>query len=177
MKYVTIIALVAAMVLLFAAASTLGAQTPTPHSQLSSQIDQQPDADGEAFILELEDSVAGMGIYTDANGTVIEVLEPGLYVTVFVPQVTFDGGKAKCYTAWTRLNGVDVPNSNIQLCQQGNWSTMTQTQQAVSCYEAGDQIEFMHSADAPGIYADAITVPGQPLVPTAITSVWKAGDC
>ena len=177
MKYVTTIALLAAMVLLFAAASTLGAEMPTPHAQLSSAVDQQPDADGEVFMLELEDSVSGMNVYTDADGTSLEVLYPGLYVTVFVPQVTFDGGKAKCYTAWSRLNGVDVPNSNIQLCQQGNWSTMTQTQQAVGCYAAGDVIEFMHSADAPGIYADAITVPGQPLVPTAITSVWRDGSC
>ena len=176
MKIISITAVFVFVVALFIA-PMLGAQAPTPHAQLSSSTDQYPDADGEVFMLELEDSVAGMNVVTDADGTSLEVLEPGLYVTVFVPQVTFDGGKAKCYTAWARLNGVDVPNSNIQLCQQGNWSTMTQTQQAVACYAAGDVIEFMHSADAPGIYADAITVPGQPLVPTAITSVWKAGDC
>lgn len=159
-------------------APMLGAQSPTPHAQLSSAVDQQPDADGEVFILELEDSVSGMGVFTDAAGTSLEVFDPGLYVTVFVPQVTSDGGKAKCYTAWTRLNGVDVTNSNIQWCSQaGGFNTLVQTQQAVACYAAGDVIEFMHSADAPGIYADAITVPGQPLVPTAITSVWKAGDC
>ena len=159
-------------------APMLGAQSPAPHAQLSSAVDQQPDADGQAFMLELEDSVSGMNVYTDADGTSLEVLYPGLYVTVFVPQVSFDGGKAKCYTAWARLNGVDVENSNIQWCSQaGGFNTLVQTQQAVACYAAGDIIEFMHSASEDGIYADAITVPGQPLVPTAITSVWRAGSC
>lgn len=156
--------------------SAISATPPTPHVQLSSAVDQHPSAAGDVFSHELVDSIAGMSV--SADGEKITVHQPGLYFAVFVPQVTFDGGKRQCYTAWVRLNGVDVDNSNIQWCSQnGRFNTLVQPAQSVACYADGDVIEWMHSASQLGIYADAITVPGQPLVPSAITTIYRAGDC
>jgi len=156
--------------------SSLQAHDSTQVSgQFASSYDQRPNSNGEPFEIDIVDLNTG---FTITNGTTLSSYRTGQYFYMFVPQVTFDGGKQKVYTAWAKVNGEDLDNSNIMFAPQaGKYTTIVQPTQGIICLQRGDTLEFWHSASQRGIYADAIDVPGQPLVPSAILSVFLIGGC
>ena len=80
----------------------------------SSSVTQCP---GTALTLVQMDIVdATSGITLAENG--IAVGEAGPYPIVAAPQVGREGGGPHgCFDPWLRINGKDVANSNVQLCQ------------------------------------------------------------
>ena len=55
-----------------------------------------------------------------------------------------------CFDLWLRVNGTDVANSNVQLCQdEGSMAKDVIISQGIVPLEAGDVVEVMMSAGNP----------------------------
>jgi hypothetical protein len=137
-------------------------------AQVSSNQDQSPAA--EPLTFNQIDGAEGVVVGKDS----IEVNKGGLYLVVIAPQVTakVDGG---CFEAWLRLNGKDVDNSNVLLCQSKAGDTDVVVSQGVLDLNKGDKLQFIGNAD--GAYADAIkSAAGGPLIPSHITSIAPIGN-
>ena len=76
-----------------------------------------------------------------------------------------------CFDLWLRVNGVDVANSNVQLCQdEGSMAKDVIISQGIVPLSEGDTVEVMMSANNPeaSMCIEAIEPPGEPLVPSII---------
>jgi len=143
--------------------------------QLSSGITQRPETtDPVPVVLDQIDLQAGM---TVVGGTKIVALRPGSYFVVAAPQVgRLKGGDVEEFTCFLRIDGQQVPNSNVLLAlKQGTKDVIVS--QAIVPLRAGSELEIMISSSDPedGVGIEAIEVPGQPLVPSAIVSVFRVG--
>ena len=87
------------------------------------------------------------------------VKNPGSYLILAAPQVTAtkDGG---CLDAWFVLNGQDVKNSGVRLCQAKKDNTNVLVSQVVMKLKLGDKIQVKTAGD--GAKLDAIQ-PKKPL--------------
>lgn len=153
-----------------AAAVTLAAQS----IQLSSGITQRPETtDPVPVVLDQVDLQNGMAVI--AGGTKIVALVDGLYVVIAAPQVgRLKGGDPEQFTCFLRQDGQQVPNTNVLLqLKQGTKDVIVS--QAIVAMRAGSELEIMISSSDPGdgVGIEAIEVEGQPLVPSAIVSVFK----
>lgn len=141
-----------------------GATTTTfaiTSAQLSSAVDQNP---GGLINFELKDEVNGL---TVTNNSVV-VKKPGSYLIVAAPQVTAikDGG---CLDAWFALNGRDIKNSGVRLCQAKKDNTNVLVSQMVMKLKSGDKIQVKTAGD--GAKLDAIQPKKGPLIPSIIFTV------
>ena len=85
-------------------------------------------------------------------------------------------GPYGCFDLWLRVNGTDVANSNVQLCQdEGSMAKDVIISQGIVSMEAGDVLEVMMSASNPdaNMCIEAIQPAGEPLVPAIIFSMIK----
>ena len=123
-----------------------------------------------------------MDITDAANGLAmmenkITAVEAGAYLIVAAPQVGREGGGPMgCFDLWLRVNGADVSNSNVQLCQdEGSMAKDVIISQGIVPLEAGDMVEVMMSANNPdaNMCIEAIQPDGEPLVPAIIFSMIK----
>ena len=123
-----------------------------------------------------------MDIVDAANGVTLKankvtVGEAGPYLIVAAPQVGREGGGPYgCFDLWLRINGKDVANSNVQLCQdEGSRAKDVIVSQGIVPMQAGDALEVMMSASNPEakICIEAIRPKGEPLVPAIIFSMIK----
>jgi hypothetical protein len=107
----------------------------------------------------------------------VTVSEAGPYLIVAAPQVgRADAGPLGCFDLWLRVNGSDVANSNVQLCQDaGSRAKDVIISQGIVPMAAGGVLEVMMSANNPGanMCIEAIQPPGEPLVPSIIFSMIK----
>ena len=79
-------------------------------------------------------------------------------------------------TCWLRVNGSDVSNSNVQLCQDaGSKAKDVIISQGIVPLEENDVLEVMMSANNPEaeLCIEAIQPEGEPLVPSIIFSMIK----
>ena len=94
---------------------------------------------------------------------------------VAAPQVgREDAGPLGCFDLWLRVNGSDVSNSNVQLCQDaGSMAKDVIISQGILPLEAGDVLEVMMSANNPeaNMCIEAIQPASEPLVPSIIFSM------
>jgi citrate lyase gamma subunit len=133
----------------------------TAFAQLSSRLDQQA---GDVVRMELKDSLQRMS----STGDSVTVNQGGSYIIIASPQVTAtkDGG---CLDAWLVLNGKDVKNSGVRLCQAKSGNTNVLVCQAIMHLNKGDKIQVKTSGkDA---MLDAISPKQGPLIPSIIFSV------
>ena len=107
----------------------------------------------------------------------ITVSEAGPYLIVAAPQVGREGeGPLGCFDLWLRVNGSDVANSNVQLCQDaGSKAKDVIISQGIVPMAAGDVVEVLMSANNPeaALCIEAIQPSGEPLVPSIIFSMIK----
>ena len=141
--------------------------------QASSSVTQCPGAAPTLVEMDIIDAAEGV---TLANNQ-ISVGEAGPYLIVAAPQVGREGGGPYgCFDLWLRINGADVANSNVQLCQdEGSMAKDVIISQGIVPMEAGDMLEVMMSASNPeaNICIEAIQPAGEPLVPAIIFSMIK----
>jgi citrate lyase gamma subunit len=133
----------------------------TAFAQLSSSLDQQT---GSVVRMELKDSLRRM----TATGDSVIVNQGGSYLIIASPQVTAtkDGG---CLDAWLVLNGKDIKNSGVRICQAKAGNTNVLVSQAMMQLKKGDKIQVKTSGkDA---MLDAISPKQGPLIPSIIFSV------
>ena len=88
--------------------------SPDQYLQASSTITQCPGMAPEVVQMDITDAASGVAMA--ANQITVE--ESGAYLIVAAPQVGREGaGPYGCFDLWLRVNGTDVANSNVQLCQ------------------------------------------------------------
>ena len=129
----------------------LGASVSVAHAgqylQASSSVTQCPGKAPKLVEMDIVDAANGI---TLANNKVT-VGEAGPYLIVAAPQVGREGGGPYgCFDLWLRVNGTDVANSNVQLCQdEGSMAKDVIISQGIVSMEAGDVLEVMMSASNP----------------------------
>ncbi len=158
---------------LVAVAASAGAANAGQYLQASSSVTQCP---GTApTLVEMDIVDAANGVTLKANK--VTVGEAGPYLIVAAPQVGREGGGPYgCFDLWLRINGKDVANSNVQLCQdEGSRAKDVIVSQGIVPMQAGDALEVMMSASNPEakICIEAIRPKGEPLVPAIIFSMIK----
>ena len=158
---------------LVAVAASAGAADAGQYLQASSSVTQCP---GTApTLVEMDIVDAADGVTLKANK--VTVGEAGPYLIVAAPQVGREGGGPYgCFDLWLRINGKDVANSNVQLCQdEGSRAKDVIVSQGIVPMQAGDALEVMMSASNPEakICIEAIRPKGEPLVPAIIFSMIK----
>ncbi len=162
--------LLLALVVLVASASVANA---AQYLQASSTVTQCPGTAPEVVAMDIIDAANGV----DMANNQITVSKAGPYLIVAAPQVGREGGGPYgCFDLWLRINGADVANSNVQLCQdEGSMAKDVIISQGIVPMEAGDMLEVMMSASNPeaNICIEAIQPAGEPLVPAIIFSMIK----
>jgi hypothetical protein len=130
-------------------------------AQLSSAVDQQP---GGFVKFEIKDSLKTVS----ATENSIIVQQTGTYLIVASPQVTAikDGG---CLDEWIVVNGQNVKNSGVRICQAKAGNTNVVVSQVVMALKKGDKIQIKTSGKDTKL--DAIEVQGEPLIPSIIVTV------
>lgn len=141
--------------------------------QASSTITQCPGTAPEVVRIDITDAANGITM-TDNK---ITVSEAAPYLIVAAPQVGRESeGPYGCFDLWLRVNGGDIANSNVQLCQDaGSMAKDVIISQGIVPLAAGDVLEVMMSANNPEaeMCIEAIRPPGEPLVPSIIFSMIK----
>ncbi len=161
------------MMSLFAIGTSLGAANAAEYLQASSSITQCPGTSPEVVAMDITDAADGI-VLADNQ---ITVSEGGPYLVFAAPQVGREGdGPHGCFDLWLRVNGTDVANSNVQLCQDaGSLAKDVIISQGIVPMEENDILEVMMSASNPeaAICIEAIQPEGEPLVPAIIFSMIK----
>ena len=158
---------------LFALIASVSVVHAGQYLQASSSVTQCPGTAPEVVAMDITDAAKGI---TLANNQ-ITVGKAGAYLIFAAPQVGREGGGPYgCFDLWLRINGADVGNSNVQLCQdEGSLAKDVIISQGIVPMEAGDVLEVMMSASNPeaNICIEAIQPAGEPLVPAIIFSMIK----
>ena len=128
--------------------------------QLSSAVDQN-DTIFKAEIIDAQN-----GIDYDAATGQATMTKTGAYEILYTPQTGNVGG---CGHYWLAVNGVDLGNSNIEVCLPPNMTAASPVNAIVNL-KKGDTLGFRMSGD---LGADATQPDGEPLIPSAIISVKK----
>ena len=147
------------------------AQSTAQYLQASSSVTQCPGTEPEVVAMDITDAASGVAMVANQ----LTVSEGGAYLIVAAPQVGREGGGPYgCFDLWLRVNGTDVDNSNVQLCQdEGSMAKDVIISQGIVPLEADDVVGIMMSASNPeaNICIEAIQPEGEPLVPSIIFSM------
>ena len=158
---------------LVALIASVGVANAGQYLQASSSVTQCPGTAPEVVAMDIVDAAKGIAM---ANNQ-ITVGKAGAYLIFAAPQVGREGGGPYgCFDLWLRINGADVANSNVQLCQdEGSMAKDVIISQGIVPMAAGDMLEVMMSAGNPeaNICIEAIQPAGEPLVPAIIFSMIK----
>ena len=153
--------------------SSLGMANAAEYLQASSSVTQCPGTAPEVVAMNIIDAANGITLADNK----ITVGEGGPYLIVAAPQVGREGaGPYGCFDLWLRVNGSDVANSNVQLCQdEGSRAKDVIISQGIVPMESGDTLEVLMSANNPdaAMCIEAIQPSGEPLVPSIIFSMIK----
>ena len=153
--------------------ASVGVAEADQYLQASSTLTQCPGAAPEVVKMDVTDAASGIALKDNK----VTVSEAGPYLIVAAPQVgRADAGPLGCFDLWLRVNGSDVANSNVQLCQDaGSRAKDVIISQGIVPMTAGGVLEVMMSANNPGanMCIEAIQPPGEPLVPSIIFSMIK----
>ena len=141
--------------------------------QASSTITQCPGPEPAVVEIDVVDGAEDISLEDNK----ITVSEAGTYLIIAAPQVGREGdGPLGCFDLWLRVNGSDVSNSNVQLCQDaGSRAKDVIISQGIVPLEENDVLEVMMSANNPEaeLCIEAIQPEGEPLVPSIIFSMIK----
>ena len=158
---------------LFVFLASVSMANASQYLQASSTITQCPGKVPEVVKMDIMDAADGLAIKNNK----ITVSEAGAYLIVAAPQVGREGGgPGGCFDLWLRVNGKDVANSNVQLCQDADsMAKDVIISQGIVPLKAGDVVEVMMSANNPkaNLCIEAIQPAGEPLVPSIIFSMIK----
>ena len=158
---------------LFVLVASVSVANAGQYLQASSSVTQCPGTAPEVVAMDIVDAAKGIAMADNQ----ITVGKDGAYLIFAAPQVGREGGGSYgCFDLWLRVNGADVGNSNVQLCQdEGSMAKDVIISQGIVPMAAGDVLEVMMSASNPdaNICIEAIQPAGEPLVPAIIFSMIK----
>ena len=105
------------------------------------------------------------------EGSKVTIAKAGDYFVVGAAQV--GGSVPGNIYLWVRVNGKDVPDSNsIQYIPSKDFTTVLVSQGEMT-FKAGDVLEFVYAASAPGLGLIASKPANQPAVPSIIFTIFK----
>jgi hypothetical protein len=104
-------------------------------------------------------------------GSKVTIKEAGDYFVIAAAQV--GGSTAGNVYLWTRVNGKDVPDSNSIQHIPSKQFTAVLVSQGEMTFKAGDVLEIMYAASAPGLGLIVAKPPGIPTVPSMIFTAYK----
>jgi len=104
-------------------------------------------------------------------GSKVTIKAAGDYFVIAAAQV--GGSTTGNVYLWTRVNGKDVPDSNSIQYIPSKQFTAVLVSQGEMTFKAGDVLEVMYSASAPGLGLIATKPPGIPTVPSMIFTAYK----
>jgi hypothetical protein len=138
------------------------------YSALSSSDNQVAKAANTPYAVTMGgDATPGFKV----EGSKVTILKAGDYFVIGAAQV---GGSAPGEIfLWVRQNGKDVADSNsIQTIPDPKFTTVLVSQGEMT-FKAGDVLEFVYAATAPGLGLIATKPAGMPAVPSIIFSIFK----
>mmetsp|Transcript_4221 Transcript_4221/g.6240 ORF Transcript_4221/g.6240 Transcript_4221/m.6240 type:complete len:488 (+) Transcript_4221:440-1903(+) len=146
--------------------------TGEPYIQLSSTIDQVPDAfatGGSALTFQSIDAQSGVQ-FLPAKASEVVVETSGTYFIIIAPQLQGDGSAGNNMAAdfWVTVNGLDVANSNVRYMASSSHADVIACQ-GVYILNAGDVVEVYSSGEH--AIVKAIDEAGEPFVPSVIFSL------
>lgn len=135
-------------------------------AQLSSDVTQTVDGLHEVVLNQI-DLLENIGFTSPSSELTIQIA--GKYLVIAAPQVGNISSGTYVARFWFRVNGVDVPNSNIELHGAMGHKDVIITQ-GILDLNVGDVLEvFMDGANAE---IEAITNVNEPLVPSIIFTMY-----
>ena len=145
-------------------------------AQLSGGETQRPATTGPTVVtMEQVDLIQGLSL---VNDNCVRVHHPGKYLVVAAPQCgRLKGGDKENIRCWLRVNGVDVPNSNVLLVLgQGDKDVIVS--QGILQLAVADKVQVIIAVSDPkdGVGIEAIDIDGEPLVPSIIFSMYRIGS-
>ena len=154
-----------AAVLITLSCSTAMAATFT---NLSSDDEQVATAANKAVAVTMSgDATPGFTV----SGSKVTFTAAGDYFVIAAAQV--GGSTSGNVYLWSRLNGKDVPDSNsIQYISSPKFTAVLVSQGEMTM-KAGDVLEIMYAASAPGLGLIVAKPPGIPTVPSMIFTAYK----
>jgi len=147
------------------------------YAQLSSAQDQFYD-DGQMHLvrMELRDAVYEIKFDPRISNTEITCIKPGNYLLIAAPQVGFKEDVLTSVDFWMVLNGKNVNNSNVRVANTSSKYTDVVVLQAVFPMAANDVLSIGMSSTGGMGGIDAISVDGEPLIPSIIFSLLYLGE-
>ena len=145
--------------------------TKPAYIQLSSAKNQDASAlEPMPVHMELRDAISNVHFDPRRSDTDVGIVYDGAYFVIAAPQTKYGRG---CYDLWLRINGSDVENSNIRVCQSDASQTTVGVSQGVLCLNESDVLNVMHS----GTGIEATKPRDEPLIPSIIFTSFRLGPC
>ncbi len=105
------------------------------------------------------------------KGSKVTFTGDGDYFVIAAAQV--GGSTTGNVYLWTRVNGKDVPDSNSIQYISSKTFTAVLVSQGEMTFKAGDVLEIMYAASAPGLGLIVAKPPNMPTVPSMIFTAYK----
>ncbi len=137
-------------------------------TNLSSDDEQVAKAANTAYAVTMGgDATPGFAV----SGSKVTIKADGDYFVIAAAQV--GGSTTGNVYLWTRVNGKDVADSNsIQYISSKQFTSVLVSQGEMT-FKAGDVLEIMYAASAPGLGLIVAKPPGIPTVPSVIFTAYK----
>jgi hypothetical protein len=147
--------------------------------QASSTVTQRISEDDVGQVVIIDNIDGARGVSLDPETGTFTVEQESNYLVVAAPQVGREnpGGNAN-FRCWLRVNGENVPDSNVLLNLFSVDVKDVIVSQGLVHLNAGDKIQVIMATDnsAAGVGAEAIQpTPNEPLVPAIIFSIEAYG--
>ena len=124
--------------------------------------------------LDIQEDMLGQEHTINFEKCTVNITNTGMYLIMVAPQIgRVKGEKPAWLDFWLRINGVDVPNSNIRYSSIHHKQQDVALLQVVTHLGKTDTINIMMSVEnlEDGLGIEAIEPEGEPLVPSIITTI------
>lgn len=141
------------------------------YGKFKSSTVQQPLAIDTPYAVAFETTEISAGVDM-LDSTKVRCLANGLYSFDFRLQVTSTNSSQKTIYIWSRINGVDVPNTTTKVSLAGNLFEVIPSWNFVHTLQAGDYFELMYAASDTAVLINApASTAFCPATPSAVLKV------
>jgi hypothetical protein len=143
--------------------------------QASSATTQRIEQDNVAQVVKIDRVDGESNVSLDISTGAVSIKNKADYLIVAAPQVgRLNAGNIANFRCWIRVNGVNVPDSNVLLNLDSINAKDVIVCQVLVHLEGGDKVEVMMATDnaAAGVGIEALQpTPDEPMVPAIIFSL------
>jgi hypothetical protein len=143
--------------------------------QASSATTQRIEQDNVAQVVQIDRVDGESNVSLDISTGAVSIKNKADYLIVAAPQVgRLNAGNIANFRCWIRVNGTNVPDSNVLLNLESINTKDVIVCQVLVHLEGGDKVEVMMATDnaAAGVGIEALQpTPDEPLVPAIIFSL------